>query len=81
MAKLVDPTKLISLTDAGEEYGYNPEFLRQLVIAERLEAWSVGNTWITTRDNMDAYLASRKRGGRPPLGTPKHSVSRRNTKK
>lgn len=73
MAKLVDPTKLISLTDAGAEYGYNPEHLRQLVIAGRLEAWSVGNTWITTRENMEAYLASRKRSGRPRKGAPKRS--------
>lgn len=81
MTRMVDPTKLISLTDAGLEYGYNPEHLRQLVVAKRLEAWFVGNTWITTRANMKAYIRSRKRTDRPPQGTPRHSAPRRNTKK
>ena len=81
MAKLIDPTKLISLADAAREFDYNGEFLRQLIVAGRLEAWFVGNTWITTRENIEVYLASRKRVTAPRKPTPQNGRSQRSTKK
>ena len=81
MAKLIDPSKLISLADAAREFKYNGEHLRQLIVAGRLEAWFVGNTWITTRENVEVYLASRKRVTRPRKSTSQHDNSQRRTKK
>ena len=70
MAKLIDPTKLISLADAAREFKFHGEHLRQLCAIGRLEGWFVGNTWLTTRENVEAYLASRKRVTRPRKSTP-----------
>lgn len=66
MAKLVDPTKLISLQQAGEEFGYTAEHLRVLAVAGRLEAWLVGTFWITTREAVLEYKKHSRPPGRPP---------------
>lgn len=65
MAKLVDPKKLISLSDAGRMYGYNAEFLRQLCDSGRIESWFIANSWLTTRKNVEEYIRTKKTMGRP----------------
>ena len=71
MAKLVDPKKLISLSDAGRMFGYNAEFLRQLCDTGRIEAWFIANSWLTTRKNVEAYIRTKKSMGRPRKADPR----------
>ncbi len=66
MAKLVDPTKLITLQQASEEFGYTAEYLRVLAVAGRLEAWLVGVYWVTTREAVLEYKKHSRPPGRPP---------------
>lgn len=66
MAKLVDPSKLITLQQAAEEFGYSAEHLRVLAVEGRLEAWLVGAYWITTREAVLYYKKHSRPRGRPP---------------
>ncbi len=65
-----DKSRLISLAEAGEIYGFKPDYLRQLIHKGRLEATKIGNSWATTPNNVEAYLESRKTPGRPSLNNP-----------
>jgi len=60
-----DKTRLISLKEAAEMYGFQPDSLRQLVHSGRLKARKFGHIWSTTPADMEAYLESRKKAGRP----------------
>ena len=65
MAELVDPKDLVSFTQLAQEFGYNAEHLRQLAVQKRLRAWLIGGAmWVTTRENLEEYMQSRKRAGR-----------------
>ena len=79
MSELIDPEKLIGLTDAAREFGYNAEHLRQLVVQGKIKAWRVAGAWITTRENVLEYMRSRKSEGWPPRATPKHLRSTKNS--
>ena len=69
MAELIDPKNLVSFTQLAAEYGYNAEHLRQLAVQKKLRAWLIGGAmWVTTRENLDTYMKSRKRAGRRPEG-------------
>lgn len=57
-AVLVDPADLISLQTAAEKTGYTPENFRLLAAQGKLQAWFVGNTWLTTMDAVQAYIAN-----------------------
>jgi len=56
--------KLLTLAQVRREYGYTMVFLRELVHKGRLKAEKVGGRWMTTRADMEAYLASRVKRGR-----------------
>ena len=66
MSKLVDPTKLITLQQAGDEFGYSAEHLWVLAVEGRLEAWLIGAYWVTTREAVLDYKKHSRPRGRPP---------------
>ena len=66
MAKLVDPTKLISLQEAAAKYGYSAEHMRRLVTSGRIEGWRIGGNWTTLAENVQHYKKTH-----PPVGRPR----------
>jgi hypothetical protein len=58
-----DKTRLISLTEASESYGFNPDYLGQLARRGRLVAQKVGSMWVTTPQNVEDFIASRQKRG------------------
>ena len=59
-----DQDELITLTQAAERYGFQPDYLRQLALKGRLKARKLGHFWVTTMADVEAYLTSRQRRGR-----------------
>ena len=58
-----DKTRLISLPEAAELYGFNPRYLGELARNNRLKAQKIGGVWITTPRDMEDYIRSRKKMG------------------
>ena len=58
-----DKTRLISLAEAAEMYGFSYGYLRQLAGRGRLKAVKIGNSWITTPADVEDYIRSRQRRG------------------
>jgi len=58
-----DKERLISLPDASEIYGFNRYYLAELARRGRLEAKKIGNMWITTPADVEAYIRSRDKRG------------------
>jgi hypothetical protein len=58
-----DKDRLISLPEAAELYGFHPEYLGNLARKGRLEAQKVGNSWVTTPRDVEAYITSRQKRG------------------
>ena len=58
-----DKTRLISMAEASELYGFNRYYLAQLAKHGRLKAQKVGNSWVTTPEDIEVYIASRKKRG------------------
>ena len=58
-----DKTRLISLPEAAELYGFNPIYLGELARKGRLQAQKVGTSWVTTPQNVEDYIASRQKRG------------------
>lgn len=58
-----DKTRLISLPEAAELYGFNPVYLGELARKGRLKAQKIGTSWVTTPQNVEDYIASRKKRG------------------
>ena len=58
-----DKDRLISLTEAAEIYGFNADYLGQLARRGRLKAQKVGWMWITTPEDVEEYIRTRKRKG------------------
>lgn len=56
-------TRLISLPEAAEIYGFNPRYLAELAKKGRLSAQKIGNSWVTTPQDVEAYIRSRQRRG------------------
>ena len=59
-----DKTRLISLPEAAELYGFSAQYLGNLVRRGRLKAQKIGYTWITTPKDVEDYIRSRKEMGR-----------------
>jgi hypothetical protein len=59
-----DKTRLISLAEASEMYGFHHNYLAELARKGRLKAHKSGGVWLTTPASVEAYIASRKRRGR-----------------
>ena len=58
-----DKTRLISLPEAAEIYGFNRQYLSHLAKRGRLKAQKVADRWITTPQNVEDYIASRQNRG------------------
>jgi hypothetical protein len=58
-----DKTRLISLPEAAELYGFNPDYLGQLARRGRLKAQKIGNSWATTPQAVEDFIASRQKRG------------------
>lgn len=55
--------RLISLADASGQYGFNQAYLATLARKGRLRAQKLGSIWVTTPDDMETYISSRKKVG------------------
>ena len=58
-----DKTRLISLSEAAELYGFDANYLGTLARKGRLKAQKVGNSWVTTPRDVETYIASRQKRG------------------
>ncbi len=58
-----DKTRLISLAEAAELYGFDHKYLAELAKKGRLKAQKVGFFWTTTPADVEVYIASRKKRG------------------
>jgi len=63
MAEELKASELITLKEAAGYCGLSYGFLRQLAERGRLKAWKLGNMWVTTKADVDEYIASRKKIG------------------
>lgn len=63
MTESVDKTRLISLPEAAELYGFNQRYLSKLAKKGRLKAQKVGNSWVTTPEDIEDYIRSRQKRG------------------
>lgn len=59
-----DKTRLISLAEAAERYGFSHSLLRQLARTGRLKAQKIAKTWLTSPADVEDYIRSRQRRGR-----------------
>jgi hypothetical protein len=58
-----DKTRLISLPEAADLYGFNSNYLNELARKGRLKAQKVGDLWVTTPQDVENYIASRQKRG------------------
>lgn len=58
-----DKTRLISLAEAAQLYGFDHNYLGQLAKKGRLKAKKIGNMWLTTPVDVEEYIQSRERRG------------------
>jgi excisionase family DNA binding protein len=63
MSNIEDKTRLISMSEAAELYGFNSDYLARLARKGRLKAQKVGWSWVTTPADIEAYIASRQKKG------------------
>ncbi len=63
MSQTEDKTRLISLPEAADLYGFSHRYLGNLARKGRLKAQKVGDLWITTPQAVEDYLASRQKRG------------------
>lgn len=63
MSDADDKTRLISLPEAAEMYGFNADYLTQLASRGRLNAQKVGRFWVTTPKDVENYISSRQKRG------------------
>ena len=58
-----DKTRLISLSEAAELYGFSRVYLSELAKKGRLKAQKIVERWVTTPQDMEDYIASRQKRG------------------
>jgi len=63
MTDTTDKTRLISLPEAAELYGFNQRYFGNLARKGRLKAQKVGRFWVTTPQDVEDYIASRQKRG------------------
>jgi hypothetical protein len=63
--KLKEPTPddPISLAEASKLCGLSTDYLRDIAISGRLDAYKIGNIWVTTPKNLEKYIKSRRKIG------------------
>ena len=62
----------MTLSQAAEAYGYSNDYLRRLAEKGRLHAQKLGHQWLTTAQDVEAFIVSRE-----PRGVYKKVVRRR----
>ena len=62
-ATLTDKTRLISLTEASQLYGLDNNYLGQLARRQRLKAKKIAGVWLTTPNDVEAFIQSRQKRG------------------
>lgn len=72
MAKKAKGEELLTLSQAAKVYGYSSDYLRRLAESGRLKAKKLGHQWLTTSDDIEAFLVSRE-----PRGVYKKNPGRR----
>lgn len=60
MGDILDLNKKISLKEASEISGYNPDYLSYLIRTNRLSGYRLGRNWFTTKEDLKNYLFTRK---------------------
>ncbi len=58
-----DKTRLISLADAAALYGFSAKYLSNIAKKGRLKAQKIGNSWVTTPNDMEEFIRSRQPRG------------------
>ena len=58
-----DKTRLISLSEAAELYGFSRVYLSELAKKGRLKAQKIGGAWVTTPNDLEEYIRSREEKG------------------
>lgn len=58
-----DKDRLISMPEAAKLYGFNPVYLTQLASKGRLNARKMASIWVTTPNDVEEYIRSRKKRG------------------
>jgi hypothetical protein len=58
-----DKTRLISIPEAAELYGFTPQYLSRLAKKGRLKAQKIADRWITTPQDVEDFIRSRERRG------------------
>lgn len=63
MAKPPKEKALMTLSQAADTYGYSGDYLRRLAEKGRLKAQKLGHQWLTTADDVEAFIVSREKRG------------------
>ncbi len=64
MPESPDPhDELISFSEASKRYGLSTNYLREIAASGRLKARKIGNYWVTTPADVEAYISSREKKG------------------
>ena len=64
MAEPQDPRdQLITFSEASKRYGLSSNYLREIAASGRLRARKLGNFWVTTPADIEAYISSREKKG------------------
>ncbi len=58
-----DKTRLISLPEAAELYGFNRRYLSALARKGRIDAQKIGGIWLTTPCAVEEYIRTREKKG------------------
>ena len=58
-----DKTRLISLPEAAELYGFNRRYLSAIARKGRLNAKKIGGVWLTTPADVEEYIRTREQKG------------------
>lgn len=56
-------TDLLTLSQAGKQFGFSSDYFRRLAEKGRLRARKIGHIWLTTADDVEVFLASREKRG------------------
>jgi hypothetical protein len=58
-----DKSRLISLAEAAQLYGFSRYYLSNLAKKGRLKAQKIGGAWVTTPNDLEEYIRSREEKG------------------
>ena len=63
MSDTEDKTRLISMGEAAEMYGFSRYYLSELAKKGRLKAQKIGGRWLTTPLDVEEFIRSRQQKG------------------